>query len=61
MNVAAIYEKCKKKKTAITTLQPSKNDLTTGTARRNYPTGAVFMYKTTSFDDALEIMRRYAA
>ena len=59
MDVAAIYANCKESKVAITNLNPSRDDLVSGKARDNFPTGAVFVYLTKNMADAAEVVRRY--
>ena len=59
MDIPRIYEKCRKKKTAITTLHLTEKDLETGKAKQTYPTGAVFLYHATCLKTATEITRRH--
>ena len=56
MDVAAAYAMCREKRVALTHLMPTRDDLLSGNARRNLPTGAVFVYQPTSLDDARAVL-----
>jgi hypothetical protein len=59
MDVQAIHARCKERKVAITNLNPSRDDLVGGIARRDFPTGVVFVYQTSNMEDAAEVVRKY--
>jgi hypothetical protein len=59
MNTKKIYLACTEKKVPVTNIKPSREDLVSGQAARDYPTGAVFMYNTDNFEDADEVIRNY--
>ena len=59
MDVAAIYAMCRERKVAVTNLNPSRDDLLSGKAVRDFPTGCVFLYHTDSVDDAREVVQAY--
>ena len=59
MEVGRIYAQCRERKAAITSLRPSREELVNGTAQRDFPTGCVLVYQTRSFDDAMDVVRRY--
>jgi len=56
MDVAAAYAMCREKRVALTHLIPTRDDLLSGDARRDFPTGAVFVYQPTSLDDAQAVL-----
>jgi len=58
-DVAAAYAMCREKRVALTHLIPTRDDLLSGNARRNFPTGAVFVYQPTSLDDARAVLAAY--
>jgi len=59
MDISRIYEKCRKKKTAITTIHLTEKDIETGKAKQTYPTGVVFLCRATCLKTATKIIRRY--
>jgi hypothetical protein len=59
MDVAAIYGLCRELRIALTHLMPAREELVSGVARRDFPTGAVFVYQATSMEDAQQIVRAY--
>ncbi|MDO9464719.1 MAG: uroporphyrinogen decarboxylase family protein [bacterium] len=59
MDIKKIYGRCTEKNVAITNLKPSREDLISGKAIRDYPTGVVFLYHTENIDDAIEVVDRY--
>ena len=59
MDAKRIYEMCLAKNVAVTHLNPSREDLVSGQAARDYPTGAVFIYYTVNFEEAIEIVNLY--
>ena len=59
MDISYIYALCREKKVAITNLNPSRSDIISGKAIKDFPTGVVFVYHTSSFDDAVEVLQRY--
>lgn len=61
MDISHIYSLCSEKKVAITNLNPKREDIISGKAVRDFPTGAVFVYRTNNFDDAMDVVNRYKA
>ena len=59
MDIHSIYPKCEKRKVAITNLNPSREDIVSGDARRSFPTGVVFVYHTKDMEDAKDVVGRY--
>lgn len=59
MNISYIYKVCSQRKVALTNLNPTKEDIISGKAVKEFPTGVVFVYHTTNFDDALEVVKAY--
>jgi hypothetical protein len=60
MDVAAIYGLARKRGVALTHLMPAWEELVSGAARREFPTGAVFVYQPASMEDAQQVVRAYA-
>jgi hypothetical protein len=60
MDVEAIYSLCGERRIALTHLMPAREKLVSGTARRDFPTGAVFVYQPVSIEDAQEVVLAYA-
>jgi hypothetical protein len=60
MDVPAIYGLCRERRVALTHLMPGREDLVSGSARRQFPTGVVFVYRPQSVADAREVVRGYA-
>ena len=59
MDVGAAYALCREKRVAITNLRPVRDTLLDGHARRDFPTGAVFVYQPASLDDARAVLTAY--
>ncbi|NJD04726.1 MAG: hypothetical protein FIA99_19480 [Ruminiclostridium sp.] len=59
MDIHQIYMMCRDKKVALTSINPSREDLISGKACKDMPTGVVFVYNTDSIDDAKEVVRGY--
>ena len=59
MDAGLIYRMCAEKKVAITNLRPTRDDLITGKAAREFATGVVFVYTTEDIQDALDVVIRY--
>ncbi len=59
MDTTQIYKICAEKKVAITNLKPSRDDLVSGKAIQDYPTGVVFVYNTEDMEDATDIVKKY--
>jgi len=59
MNVPRIHALCLERKVALTNIQPSRDDLISGKARRDFPTGCVMIYVTRDCEDAREVVRAY--
>lgn len=56
MDISYIYKICRERKVAITNLNPSREDIISGRAFKDFPTGVVFVYHTSSFEDAQEVI-----
>jgi hypothetical protein len=61
MDAAAIYGLCRERRVAVTHLMPAREELTSGAARREYPTGVVFVYQPASMEYAQQVVRAYTA
>ncbi len=61
MDVKKIYEIASQRKVALTCLKPSRNELISGQAVTDFPTGVVMAYNTESIDDAYEVITAYRA
>ncbi|MFH0963592.1 MAG: aminotransferase class III-fold pyridoxal phosphate-dependent enzyme [Planctomycetota bacterium] len=61
MDIPALYARCAERRVALTHLMPSRDDLVSGKARADFPTGCVFSYETADFDDAREVVTRYVS
>ena len=59
MDARSIYAMCRERKVAVTNLNPSRDDLLSGKAARDFPTGCVFVYHTDRVDDAREVVQAY--
>lgn len=59
VDIAVICAVCHDRNVAVTDLKPSRDDLVSGKARRDFPTGVVFIYQTENFEDAREVVRNY--
>ncbi len=59
MDIPAIYARCRERRVACVRLSPPREDLASGRARRDYPTGCAFLYSTTDFADALDLCRQW--
>jgi hypothetical protein len=59
MDTRKLFEMCSSKRVAVTHINPSREDLVSGQAVQNYPTGAVFIYYTVNFEDAIEVVNLY--
>jgi hypothetical protein len=59
MDIGRIYAMCRERGVAISNVNPSREDLVSGKAARDFPTGAVFVYETDSFADAADLVRSY--
>jgi len=58
-DVHAAYRTCRERKVALTGLLPPRDDLTSGKAREDFPSGCVFLYETNDFDDARDVLDAY--
>ncbi|MCL5104772.1 MAG: hypothetical protein M1133_11755 [Armatimonadetes bacterium] len=56
-----IYGVCRERKVSLHRVTPPREDLVSGKARRDFPTGVVFVYQTDSIDDALDVVRSYSS
>ena len=59
INVKKIYEIARQQKVALTCLKPSRDDLTSGQAVADFPTGVVFICNTETIDDARGVVMAY--
>lgn len=59
MDVPAIYAQCRERRVAITHLRPEREALASGAARRQCPTGCVFVYTTSDPADAEALVTAY--
>ncbi|MHB9071626.1 MAG: uroporphyrinogen decarboxylase/cobalamine-independent methonine synthase family protein [Sedimentisphaerales bacterium] len=59
MDIKALYSLCSDSKVALTNLTPPREDLISGKAVKDYPTGVVFVYHTENIADALEVIEKY--
>ena len=59
VDVARIYAQCREMKVALTNVRPSRDDLMTGKARRDFPTGVVLVYLAESIADAEDVVGAY--
>jgi len=60
-DVHAAYETCRERKVALTGLLIPREDLVSGKAVRDFPTGCGFLYETGNFEDAREVLAAYRA
>lgn len=56
MGASWIYAACRERKVAVTNYTPSREDLISGKAPREYPTGVVFTYTAKSVEEAREVV-----
>ena len=59
MDIQSIYARCREKGIAITNLLPAREDLVSGKAVRDFPTGVVFVYAAQNYADAQEVAAAY--
>jgi len=59
MDIKSVYGAARERKVALSNLHPSREDLVSGKARRDFPTGVVFTYLTQSLEDAREVVEEY--
>ncbi len=59
MNIGKIYDMCSERRIALSNVNPSREDLVSGKAAKNFPSGAVFVYEAESFADAADLVRAY--
>lgn len=59
MDARWIYEACRERKAAVFPYKPSRDDLISGKAAREFPTGVVFAYAAESWYDAREVAIAY--
>ena len=59
MDIGTIYDLCREGKVAITHLLPSREDLVSGKARSDFPTGCVFVYYAEDYEDARQVVSDY--
>jgi len=60
MDAGRIYAQCRERKVSLHRVTPSREDFMSGKARRDFPTGVVFVYQTKSIADAREVLRVYS-
>ncbi len=58
-NIREIYRQCREHRVAVTGLTTPREDLVSGKAAADYPTGCVLVYLTSDLDDAREVLRAY--
>ena len=61
MDVNTIYAMCREQHAAVTNLNPAREDLVSGKATHDFPTGCVLAYLTNDIDDAREVIRAYGS
>ena len=61
MDLPAIYAKCRERHVAISGITVSREALVSGRARSDFPTGCLFIYMTSDFKDAQEVVRAYGS
>jgi len=59
MDADWIYGVCRERKVSLHRVTPSREDLVTGKARRDFPTGVVFVYSTSDIEDGSDLVRAY--
>jgi hypothetical protein len=59
LDADCIYGIRRECKVSLTRVNPSREDLVSGRARRDFPTGVVFVYLTENIEDALNVVRAY--
>ena len=59
MDIPPIFARCRERAIPCIRLSPSRADLLSGKARRDFPTACVLLYSTSSFDDAVEVARQW--
>jgi hypothetical protein len=59
MDIGRICAMCRERGIAVSNVNPPREDLVSGKAARDFPTGAVFVYETDSFADAADVVRSY--
>jgi hypothetical protein len=59
MDRQRVYGLCAERRVAVTGWQCSREELVSGQARRDYPTGAVLLYLTEDIDEAREVVAAY--
>jgi hypothetical protein len=59
MDIPYIYKLCRDRKVAISNLNPAREDIVSGKAARDFPSGVVFIYHASSMDDAAEVVEGY--
>jgi len=58
-DIHAAYETCRERKVAMTGLLIPREDLVSGKAVNDFPTGCGFLYEAADFEDAREVLRAY--
>lgn len=59
MDIGSAYRFCRDRGIAITAVRPNREDLMSGKASRDFPTGVVFVYKAENYNDAETVVRAY--
>ena len=59
MALDRIYRKCRERKVVLANLLPDREDLTSGRAAEDFPTGVIFVYMADSFGDAHQVVSAY--
>ncbi len=58
-DVASAYAKCSSRGVALTRIVPARDELVSGRAAADYPTGALFVYETSDWPDAASVAGQY--
>lgn len=56
MDMKKIYEMASRRRVALTCLKPSRDDITSGKVKADFPTGVVSVYNAETINDAREVV-----
>ena len=59
MDINKIYDMARQRKVALTCLKPSRDDLISGQAVTDFPTGVVFVYQAQTLEEAKAVAKAY--
>jgi len=59
MDTKSIYQTCRSRQVVVSRMNPSREDLVSGIASRQFTTGAVFCYWAEDWDDAVDVVTQY--